>query len=66
MPACTGGTVTTSAKGEGAIEGTAEMYRLQRPFDTAFAFCRFGARSARPRNVTAMREALARPPSVLV
>ena len=38
-----GGVITTRAQGEGAIEGTAEMYRVRRPFDTNFAFSRFGA-----------------------
>ena len=38
-----GGVITTRAQGEGAIEGTAEMYRLRRPFDTNFSFSRFGA-----------------------
>ena len=38
-----GGVITTRAQGEGAIEGTAEMYRVQRPFETDFAFSRFGA-----------------------
>jgi hypothetical protein len=50
-----GGLVTTRAQGEGAIEGRAEMYRVVRPFDTAFAFSRFGARSAAPRNISGMR-----------
>jgi len=37
-----GGHVTTHAAGEGAIEGSAEMYRITNPFDTDFAFSRFG------------------------
>ena len=46
----TGGVITTRAKGEGGIEGTAEMYRVRKPFDTDFAFSRFGSeRPARPR-----------------
>ena len=49
-----GGTVTTRAKGEGAIEGVLEDYRVP-PFGTAFRFSRFGAVAASPRNVTAMR-----------
>jgi len=31
------------------------MYRIQRPYDTGFAFMRFGALSAPPRNITQMR-----------
>ena len=50
-----GGTVTTRANGEGAIEGTAEDYRVKEPFMTNFRFSRFGARAAAPRNVTALR-----------
>ena len=50
-----GGRITTRAKGEGAIEGHAEMYRVERPFDTGIAFSRFGAHSAAPRNITLMR-----------
>ena len=50
-----GGTVTTQAHGEGAIEGSWEVYQVRRPFDTAFAFSRFGLRSAMSRNVTALR-----------
>jgi len=50
-----GGLVTTSAKAEGAIEGAAEQYRTKAPYDTAFAFSRFGAFAAPPRNVTAVR-----------
>jgi hypothetical protein len=50
-----GGLVTTRANGEGAIEGHAEMYRVDHPFDTGGAFSRFGARSAAPRNITLMR-----------
>lgn len=38
-----GGTVTTRAKGEGAIEGEASMYLVKRPFDTSFAFSRFSS-----------------------
>mmetsp|Transcript_66131 Transcript_66131/g.174579 ORF Transcript_66131/g.174579 Transcript_66131/m.174579 type:complete len:150 (-) Transcript_66131:188-637(-) len=50
-----GGTVTTRARGEGAIEGSSEMYRVSRPFDTAFVFSRFGLQSATSRNVTALQ-----------
>ena len=34
------------------IEGTAEMYRVKAPFDTRFAFSRFRATKAAPRNVS--------------
>ena len=47
-----GGTVTTRAMGEGGIEGTADLYRIKQPFDTDFAFSRFGAIKATPRNAT--------------
>lgn len=50
-----GGTVSTHALAEGAIEGTAEMYRVNSPFETNFKFSRFGSRTAVPRNVTALR-----------
>ena len=47
-----GGLVTTHAMGEGAIEGTAEMYRIKSPFETRFPFSRFDAKHAKPRNTT--------------
>ena len=50
-----GGIVTTRAKAEGAIEGTAEMYRVKHAFDTKFLFSRFGLRYAPPRNVSMLR-----------
>ena len=50
-----GGMATTRAKAEGAIEGTAEMYRVKRPFDTNFSFSRFGATAARPRDAAKIR-----------
>mmetsp|Transcript_20134 Transcript_20134/g.44944 ORF Transcript_20134/g.44944 Transcript_20134/m.44944 type:complete len:239 (-) Transcript_20134:671-1387(-) len=50
-----GGVVTTKADGEGAIEGTAEDYRINTPFATAFRFSRFGASAAPPRNISALR-----------
>ena len=50
-----GGDVTTHARGEGAIEGTADMYSVRSPYETSFAFSRFGAQSAPPRNVSALR-----------
>lgn len=49
-----GGHVTTRAQAEGAIEGRLEMYRIQKPFDTSFAFSRFGLKAASPRNITAL------------
>lgn len=50
-----GGTVTTRAQGEGAIEGTAEMYRIQHPHSTSFDFSRFDPVSALPRNISRVR-----------
>ncbi|KAL1500194.1 hypothetical protein AB1Y20_012863 [Prymnesium parvum] len=51
-----GGVVTTRARGEGAIEGHAEMYRVQQPYDTQFAFTRFGRTTNFPaRNVSLLR-----------
>ena len=47
--------MTTRARAEGAIEGEGEMYRVKHPFDTAFAFSRFDARTGSPRNITALR-----------
>lgn len=39
----TSGTINTAnGKGEGAFEGTAELYRVKSPFDTNFVFTRFG------------------------
>jgi len=51
-----GGVVTTRARGEGAIEGHAEMYRVRRPYDTEFAFTRFGRTTPLPaRNASLLR-----------
>lgn len=50
-----GGIVSTKALAEGAIEGTAEMYRVTKPFATHFTFSRYGAREAPPRNVSLLR-----------
>jgi hypothetical protein len=47
-----GGTVSTRASAEGAIEGAARDYRMSGPFATAFRFTRFDARFAAPRNVS--------------
>eukprot|EP00966_Prymnesium_polylepis_P256772 5931392-Prymnesium_polylepis.1 len=49
-----GGTVTTRAKAEGAIEGTLEDYRMASDFATAFRFSRFDVTFARVRNVSAL------------
>lgn len=46
--------ITTSAMGEGAIEGVAAQYKMTSKFATEFAFSRFGKTSALPRNVSAM------------
>ena len=42
---------TTTAMGEGAIEGTAADYEVQDKYSTAFAYSRFGKKAAAPRNV---------------
>ena len=49
------GWVTTAAKGEGAIEGTLEDYRMASDFATAFRYSRFDAVKAAARNVSALR-----------
>ena len=46
--------VTTSAMGEGAIEGADEQYAMPSKFATEFAFSRFGRHSAAPRNVSTL------------
>ena len=43
---------TTSAQGEGAIEGTIHDYRVADQFATDFKFSRFDATAAKPRDVT--------------
>ena len=48
------GEVTTTAMGEGAVEGVAEQYEMPSGFATDFAFSRFGSTSASPRNVSAL------------
>ena len=42
---------TTTAMGEGAIEGTHTDYKMHHKFSTVFAYSRFGKRAAAPRNV---------------
>jgi len=49
-----GGTVTTRANAEGAIEGVLEDYRVRSDFATAFRFSRFDAVAAPVRNVSAL------------
>ena len=50
-----GGTVTTRAQAEGAIEGSAGDYRMRWPFSSEFAFSRFGATGhVAPRNASAL------------
>lgn len=49
-----GGHVTTRAAGEGAIEGTLEMYRVAHPYDTKFAYSRFDKVAAPSRDIKAM------------
>jgi len=49
-----GGTVTTRAKAEGAVEGDSEDYRVASDFATVFRFSRFDAVSAPPRNASAL------------
>ena len=48
------GVFTTSAQGEGAIEGSVEDYIVdpKDPFSTAFKFGRFEATVALPRNIS--------------
>jgi len=47
------GEFTTSAQGEGAIEGTMEDYEIHgNPYSTDFHFSRFGSTTANPHNVT--------------
>ena len=50
----TGEEFTTSAMGEGAIEGVAQDYEMADKFGTDFAFSRFGKAFAAPRNVSAL------------
>ena len=42
--------ITTSAMGEGAIEGVADDYEVLGKFDTAFKFSRWGLSTAQPRD----------------
>jgi len=50
----TGNEFTTSAMGEGAIEGTAKDYEMADKFATDFKFSRWGLDVAKPRNVSAL------------
>ena len=45
-------TVTTSAMGEGAIEGEASDYEMASKYATDFKFSRFGLTEAKPRDAT--------------
>ena len=45
-----GAEITTSAMGEGAIEGVADDYEVLGKFDTAFKFSRWGLSTAQPRD----------------
>ena len=45
------GMVITTAQGEGAIEGAVADYVVDSPFSTAFAFGRFSASEAPPRQL---------------
>ena len=49
------GVITTRARAEGAIEGSAEDYRVASDFATAFRFSRFDAVRAGTRNVSALK-----------
>lgn len=51
------GKFTTSAQGEGAIEGTVHDYVVDAPFSTTFKFGRFGATTAPPRDVSKLNRA---------
>lgn len=45
--------LTTTAQGEGALQGAAHDYQIARPFETSFAFSRFESIEAvAPRNVS--------------
>ena len=46
--------ITTSAMGEGAIEGTHADYLVEDKFSTDFEFSRFGKTDAAPRNVSGL------------
>ena len=46
------GVFTTTAMGEGAIEGSVADYEVQAPFETSFRFGRFSAERAPPRDVS--------------
>ena len=50
----TGNEFTTSAMGEGAIEGTAKDYEMADKFSTDFKFSRWGLEVAKPRNVSTL------------
>lgn len=47
-----GAEFTTSAMGEGAIEGKGEDYEVASKYDTEFAFSRFGKTFAKPRDAS--------------
>jgi len=53
--AYTGTEVTTLAQAEGAIEGTAEDYRIASPFATTFKYSRFNSRKAARRDVLTLK-----------
>jgi hypothetical protein len=48
-------TTSTSAMGEGAIEGSHEQYVMASKFATDFAFSRFGKQAAAPRTISNIR-----------
>ena len=50
----TGPEYTTSAMGEGAIEGTASDYEMEHKFSSTFKYARWGLEMAKPRNVSAL------------
>ena len=47
--------VTTSAMGEGAIEGDAADYVMASKFATDFKFSRFGLKEAKPRDASKLK-----------
>ena len=49
-----GTVITTSAMGEGAIEGTAIDYEVADEFAVAFKFSRWGLTVANPRNLSTL------------
>ena len=47
-----GGIITTRSNAQGGIEGQLSDYRVSDPFETRFAYSRFDAAAAAPRNTS--------------